>query len=73
VLIGIAVRGVAVAGVIHQPYYNYQAGEGAELGRCIWGVIGLGMCNRGFHWTRYVYIYIGHHRTLYVSGFEISS
>jgi 3'(2'), 5'-bisphosphate nucleotidase len=42
VLIGIAVKGEAVAGVIYQPYYNYQAGPDAELGRAIWGIIGLG-------------------------------
>ena len=33
VLIGIAVSGTAVAGVIHQPYYNYQAGPDAVLGK----------------------------------------
>ncbi len=33
VLIGIAVSGTAVAGVIHQPYYNYQAGPDAKLGK----------------------------------------
>jgi fructose-1,6-bisphosphatase/inositol monophosphatase family enzyme len=43
VLIGIAVKGKAVAGVIYQPYYNYQAGPSAALGRVIWGVVGLGM------------------------------
>ena len=42
VLIGIAVKGRAVAGVIYQPYYNYQAGPGAKLGRCIWGIVGTG-------------------------------
>lgn len=42
VLIGIAVNGRAVAGVIHQPYYNYQAGPSAVLGRTIWAVVGLG-------------------------------
>ena len=42
VLIGISVRGLAVGGVIYQPYYNYQAGSDAILGRCIWGVIGVG-------------------------------
>ncbi|XP_013417261.1 3'(2'),5'-bisphosphate nucleotidase 1 isoform X2 [Lingula anatina] len=42
VLIGIAVKGKAVAGVIHQPYYNYKAGPGATLGRTIWGMVGLG-------------------------------
>jgi 3'(2'), 5'-bisphosphate nucleotidase len=42
VLIGIAVKGVAKAGVIYQPYYNYQAGPGATLGRVVWGIVGLG-------------------------------
>ncbi|XP_036309488.1 3'(2'),5'-bisphosphate nucleotidase 1 isoform X5 [Pipistrellus kuhlii] len=57
VLIGIAYEGKAIAGVINQPYYNYQtsdkqklrehrkeakAGPGAALGRTIWGILGLG-------------------------------
>ncbi|KFP02615.1 3'(2'),5'-bisphosphate nucleotidase 1, partial [Calypte anna] len=42
VLIGIAYEGKAIAGVINQPYYNYEAGAGAVLGRTIWGVLGLG-------------------------------
>ena len=42
VLIGISVGGKAVAGVIHQPYYNYKAGSDAKLGRTIWGIIGIG-------------------------------
>ncbi|XP_001511649.2 3'(2'),5'-bisphosphate nucleotidase 1 isoform X3 [Ornithorhynchus anatinus] len=42
VLIGIAYEGKAIAGVINQPYYNYQAGSGAVLGRTIWGILGLG-------------------------------
>jgi 3'(2'), 5'-bisphosphate nucleotidase len=42
VLIGIAVKGKAVAGVIYQPYYNYKAGPDAVLGRIIWGIVGLG-------------------------------
>ncbi|KAM4041103.1 3'(2'),5'-bisphosphate nucleotidase 1 isoform 1-T1 [Anomaloglossus baeobatrachus] len=42
VLIGIAYEGKAIAGVINQPYYNYQAGDGAVLGRTIWGVLGVG-------------------------------
>jgi len=45
VLIGIAMNGEAVAGVIHQPYFNYQSEEpGIELGRTIWGIVGLGQC-----------------------------
>ncbi|XP_043961744.1 3'(2'),5'-bisphosphate nucleotidase 1 isoform X2 [Gambusia affinis] len=42
VLIGIAYGGRAIAGVINQPFYNYQLGSGAALGRTIWGVLGLG-------------------------------
>jgi len=42
VLIGIAVNGRAIAGVICQPFYNYQAGHNAVLGRIIWGIVGLG-------------------------------
>lgn len=42
VLIGIAHGGKAIAGVINQPFYNYQLGAGADLGRTIWGMPGLG-------------------------------
>ncbi|XP_060722323.1 3'(2'),5'-bisphosphate nucleotidase 1 [Tachysurus vachellii] len=42
VLIGIAYKGKAIAGVINQPFYNYQAGASATLGRTIWGMLGLG-------------------------------
>ncbi|XP_032804042.1 3'(2'),5'-bisphosphate nucleotidase 1 isoform X2 [Petromyzon marinus] len=42
VLIGIAYKGKAIAGVINQPFFNYQAGEGATLGRTVWGLLGLG-------------------------------
>jgi len=42
VLIGIAVKGKAVAGVICQPYSNYEAGPTAAHGRIIWGIVGLG-------------------------------
>ncbi|XP_035534432.1 3'(2'),5'-bisphosphate nucleotidase 1 isoform X1 [Morone saxatilis] len=42
VLIGIAYGGRAIAGVINQPFYNYQLGAGADLGRTIWGMPGLG-------------------------------
>ncbi|XP_061097304.1 3'(2'),5'-bisphosphate nucleotidase 1 [Conger conger] len=42
VLIGIAYKGMAIAGVINQPFFNYQAGAGATLGRTLWGVVGLG-------------------------------
>ncbi|CAN9507943.1 unnamed protein product [Ophioblennius macclurei] len=42
VLIGIAHGGKAIAGVINQPFYNYQLGPGAVLGRTLWGMPGLG-------------------------------
>ncbi|KAL6095770.1 bpnt1 [Pungitius sinensis] len=42
VLIGIAHGGRAIAGVIHQPFYNYELGAGATLGRTLWGMPGLG-------------------------------
>uniref|UniRef100_A0A8D3BUM5 3'(2'),5'-bisphosphate nucleotidase 1 n=2 Tax=Scophthalmus maximus TaxID=52904 RepID=A0A8D3BUM5_SCOMX len=42
VLIGIAYGGKAIAGVINQPFYNYQHGAGAVLGRTMWGMPGLG-------------------------------
>jgi len=42
VLIGVAVGNKAVAGVIHQPYYNYKAPPGSQLGRTIWGIVGVG-------------------------------
>ncbi|ESO87715.1 hypothetical protein LOTGIDRAFT_127279 [Lottia gigantea] len=41
VLIGVAVKGTAVGGVIYQPYYNYQEPPEVKRGRCIWGVVGL--------------------------------
>ena len=41
-LLGIAVGSQAVAGVIHQPYYNYQT-PGAKLGRTFYGVVGAGV------------------------------
>ncbi|CAH1972508.1 unnamed protein product [Acanthoscelides obtectus] len=42
VLIGIAVQGRAVAGVIHQPYYGYKTAPDT-LGRTIWGLVGSGI------------------------------
>ncbi|WAR19537.1 BPNT1-like protein [Mya arenaria] len=41
VLIGIAVRGVATAGIINQPFCNYEAKPKYGESRCIWGVLGL--------------------------------
>lgn len=35
-------KGRAVAGVISQPYHNYQAGPDKTIGRTIWGVVGVG-------------------------------
>ncbi|KAI4468798.1 (2')5'-bisphosphate nucleotidase 1 [Holotrichia oblita] len=42
VLVGVAVKGKAVGGVIHQPYYNWLT-EADKLGRTIWGLSGLGV------------------------------
>lgn len=42
VLIGIAVDGKAVAGVICQPYENYQ-NDPQPRGRTIWAIVGLGV------------------------------
>ncbi|CAI5684106.1 unnamed protein product [Oreochromis niloticus] len=42
VLIGIAYGGRAIAGVINQPFYNYKLGAGTQLGRTMWGMLGLG-------------------------------
>ncbi|XP_031717274.1 3'(2'),5'-bisphosphate nucleotidase 1 [Anarrhichthys ocellatus] len=42
VLIGIAYGGRAIVGVINQPFYNYELGTGAALGRTMWGMPGLG-------------------------------
>ncbi|XP_018333678.1 3'(2'),5'-bisphosphate nucleotidase 1 [Agrilus planipennis] len=42
VLIGVAVKGKAIGGVIHQPYYNYKSNSNS-FGRTIWGLIGLGV------------------------------
>jgi len=42
VLVGIAVGTEAVAGVIHQPYWNYKT-EGAPLGRTFYGIVGSGV------------------------------
>ena len=42
VLIGIAVGRVAVAGGIHQPYYNYRnPGPGQTIGRTFYGIVGM--------------------------------
>jgi len=43
VLIGIAVNGRAVAGVCHQPFYDYKNQKDIDQqGRTIWGVVGVG-------------------------------
>ncbi|XP_015921481.1 3'(2'),5'-bisphosphate nucleotidase 1 isoform X2 [Parasteatoda tepidariorum] len=43
VLIGLAVKGKAVGGVIHQPYYNYKnEKDWSKLGRTMWGIVGVG-------------------------------
>ena len=44
VLIGIAVGKESVAGVIHQPYWNYKSTEpNATIGRTFYGLIGAGV------------------------------
>ncbi|CAG9863261.1 unnamed protein product [Phyllotreta striolata] len=42
VLIGIAVAGKAVGGVIHQPYHDYLKNKNGP-GRTFWGLVGLGV------------------------------
>jgi len=42
VLIGITVNGKSIAGVVNQPFYNYQSGSEAEYSRAIWGIMGIG-------------------------------
>lgn len=44
VLIGLAVDGKAVGGVIHQPFYGFDdaAKSPAHWGRSIWGYVGVG-------------------------------
>lgn len=41
-LIGIAVKGVATAGIINQPFHDYEAFPKYGKSRCIWGIKGLG-------------------------------
>lgn len=41
-LIGITVRGVPVAGVIHQPFFNSTTAKD-EVGRTTWGMLGVGV------------------------------
>ncbi|XP_054153695.1 3'(2'),5'-bisphosphate nucleotidase 1-like [Oppia nitens] len=43
VLIGLSVKGRAIGGVIHQPFYNFdKENDSTKLGRTIWGLVGLG-------------------------------
>lgn len=42
VLIGISVAGRSVAGIIHQPYYQYAQFGSEAPGRTMWGLVGLG-------------------------------
>lgn len=42
VLIGFSLRGKAVAGVVHQPFYNYTSGLQNLTGRTMWGLVGFG-------------------------------
>lgn len=39
---GVAVNGKALGGVIHQPFFGHELENTAELGRTIWGYVGLG-------------------------------
>lgn len=41
-LIGLSIKGKAIGGVIHQPYYNYQVCKCDDQGRTLWGIIGVG-------------------------------
>ncbi|XP_003744262.1 3'(2'),5'-bisphosphate nucleotidase 1 [Galendromus occidentalis] len=44
VLVGFAVGGKAVAGVVHQPFYNYtKQADPFKQGRTMWGIVGLGV------------------------------
>ena len=44
VLVGIAVNGEPVAGVVHQPFYGSSLGWPEDkLGRTVWGMLGLGV------------------------------
>lgn len=42
VLIGIAVGDQAIGGVIHQPFYNHNTNNSPEIGRTLWGIVGVG-------------------------------
>jgi len=42
VLIGIAVRGISVAGVVHQPFYGYDHLPTEKWGRTLWAIQGVG-------------------------------
>ncbi|XP_076260385.1 3'(2'),5'-bisphosphate nucleotidase 1 [Rhynchophorus ferrugineus] len=42
VLIGLAVKGKPIGGVIHQPYHNYKTEKDAK-GRTLWGLVGIGV------------------------------
>lgn len=39
---GVAINGKALGGVIHQPFYGHELEDCSELGRTIWGYVGLG-------------------------------
>ncbi|XP_074648322.1 3'(2'),5'-bisphosphate nucleotidase 1-like [Tubulanus polymorphus] len=48
VLIGVAVKGKAVGGVIYQPFYKFQKESVTNAtGRCIWAVVGLDCGEKG--------------------------
>jgi len=47
ILVGLAIDGKAVGGIINQPFYNYED-KNKIMGRTIWGVLGVG----AFGWDR---------------------
>lgn len=57
VLIGIAWKGRAVAGVVNQPFYKLEEPEGYR-GRCIWGIEGHGTAQAQAHILMNLEIYI---------------
>lgn len=42
VLIGVAVKGRPVGGIIHQPFYKDAAND-QKIGRTLWGIVGYGV------------------------------
>jgi len=44
VLIGVATKGNAIGGIIHQPFYK----DGNEFGRSVWGILHSGVYGKCF-------------------------